>query len=78
MTEDRDTATQLDDTNRRIIDFVRSYHRRAGHAPSLQEIGDHLGMTKQGARWRINHLVAAGLLDRQPGQPRTLSVVRST
>ena len=75
MTEDRDTAAHLDETDRKIVAFIQQFHYRAGHAPTLQEIGDHLGMSRQGARWRINHLVDRGLIARQPGQPRTLSVV---
>ena len=74
MTE---TAIQLDDTDRRIIEFVEQFHRQAGHAPSLEEIGKEFNMTKQGARWRINGLVEAGYLARQPGQPRTITVVHS-
>lgn len=70
-------AAHLDEVDRRIVEFIQQFHTREGHAPSLEEIGHHLGMTKQGARWRINALVAAGFVDRQPGQPRTLSVIRT-
>lgn len=66
----------LDDTNRRIVQFIQQFHTAHRHGPSLEEIGWQVGMTRQGARWRVARLIQGGWLDHQPGRPRTLKVVR--
>ena len=29
-----------------ILRFIRDYRERSGYSPTMQEIGDHLGLTK--------------------------------
>lgn len=66
----------LDDVDRCLVAFVRDYHATRGYAPTLAEIGRHLGMTAPGARERVRKLVRAGHLARQPGRSRTIRVAR--
>ena len=67
----------LDETDRRIVEFVRQFHVTHKHGPSLDEVGEQVGMTRQGARWRVNQLVQAGWLTRKGRRPRTLRVIKT-
>lgn len=44
----------------RVLFFIRKYHVENGYTPTLREIGENFGMTKEGARHYVNKLVASG------------------
>ena len=67
----------LDEKDRRIVQYVQQFHATQGHAPSLDEIGDFMGMTKPGAAARIRKLIRAGWLTRKGRQSRTLRAIRT-
>jgi len=47
-----------------ILTFVRDYRRRLGYSPTMQEIGDHLGLTKVTVFEHVGALERKGLLRR--------------
>ena len=49
-----------------ILRFVRDVRSRFGYSPTLQEIGDHLGLTKVTVFEHVGALEAKGLLLRGP------------
>ena len=73
-----DTTAALDETDRRLVEFVQGFQRQHGYGPTYEEVGEHLDMTKQAADWRIRRLIDASLLSRQPNRPRTLNVMQPT
>lgn len=58
-----------------ILDFVQSYEKKKGVAPSLKEIGQHFGLSSLST---IHHHVKAlkekGYLYKEEGRPRAISV----
>lgn len=59
------------------LDFIRDHIRRVGYPPSRQEIADAAGLaSKDGGQRLIDHLVAKGLIERAPGIPRGIRIVR--
>ena len=55
------TPRQLD-----ILRFIRDFHNRRGYSPTMQEIGDHLHLTKVTVFEHVGALVKKGLLLRGP------------
>jgi repressor LexA len=49
-----------------ILRFVRAYRRKEGYSPSLQEIGDHMDLTKVTVFEHVAALVKKGFLRRGP------------
>ncbi|MEO0085239.1 MAG: transcriptional repressor LexA [candidate division WOR-3 bacterium] len=63
------------DNNRRdrIMDFVRRHVETHGFAPSVREIGKAVGISSTRAvKYHLDILVRQGLLERNPGQARSL------
>lgn len=56
-----------------VLDFVRAYLTRWGHAPSYSEIAAGLGADRSRVRWAVKRLVRKGQLVQCPG-PRGLSL----
>ncbi len=63
------TPRQLD-----ILTLIRDYRRRHGYSPTMQEIADHLGVTKVTVFEHVELLVAKGLLRRLPHKARSLEL----
>lgn len=68
--------SETDETERQIVAFIQQYRAAKGYSPTLEEIGEYVGMTKQGVDYHVRALLEVGVLHRQPGQPRTLTVVQ--
>jgi len=49
-----------------ILQFIRDYRQRNGYSPTMQEIGDHFGLTKVTVFEHVNALERKGLLLRGP------------
>ena len=61
-----------------IFDFVGSFSRDRGFAPSLREIGRAVGLTNVSAvRGHVAALEKKGVLRKEPDQPRSISVTGS-
>jgi len=61
---------------KRVLDFIRAYIARHGHAPTLQEIGDGVDIQSRGAVHRhVTGLLDNGLLRRPRRGWRTLEIV---
>jgi repressor LexA len=58
---------------RRILAFVQDFVRREGYSPSYREIGDDLGLAVSTVSYHVSLLQAEGSLQREPGQPRTIT-----
>jgi repressor LexA len=60
-----------------VVEFVTSYWRDHGYAPSVREVAGGVGFhTASGAAYQIRILIAEGVLVRAPGVSRTLRVVQ--
>lgn len=62
------SASQRAPTDRQtdFLAAVRTLTRSLGRAPNAQEIGDHLGISRLGARLRLKHLEQTGYLKDVP------------
>jgi repressor LexA len=58
---------------RRILQFAREFARREGYSPSYREMAEGLGLAVSTVSYHVNLLQQAGLLRREPGQPRTIT-----
>jgi len=61
---------------RQVLDYVQGYLRRHGYAPSLEEIGRHLGVTSLATVHKhLTRLEGRGAIRRRAHQSRSLEVV---
>jgi repressor LexA len=59
-----------------ILEFIREYLVREGYAPSLEEIGDHFGLSSVATVHKhIQNLVEKGLLRKAWNRSRSLEIV---
>lgn len=65
----------MDPITKQILDFIRAYRNEHGVGPSLEEISEHVGMSKPGIQHRILLMEKAGLVKRGR-QRRSLDVVQ--
>jgi repressor LexA len=73
------TSTEpLDDLTRRQRDILHAIRRltlETGHAPSIREVAEAVGMSSPGSlHYQYRELMAKGCLRRVQGQPRTVEV----
>ena len=60
---------------RETINAIVIFKRDHGYAPTVDELGAILGITKNAAWNRLGHLRDDGRVTWKPGSPRTLVVV---
>lgn len=61
---------------KQVLDFVQTYLRRHGYAPSLEEIGRHLGMTSLATVHKhLTRLESRGVIRRRAHQSRSVEVL---
>jgi repressor LexA len=61
---------------KQVVDFVQAYLHRHGYAPSLEEIGRHLGLASLATVHKhLTRLESRGIIRRRPHQSRSLQVV---
>jgi repressor LexA len=69
-------APLLSVRQRRILGFIREHHAEHGYAPSLRDIGAHVGLSAVSAvRYQIGELERMGWIRRAPGVARALVVL---
>ena len=56
-----------------IVKFIRTYIAEHEYAPTMQEIADHLGVSKPTVFEHIEALEARGAITRQPARSRAWS-----
>lgn len=66
----------LHPTQRRAYTAVREYWRLHKFAPSMQDIGDALGISSRLARYHVTRLERAGLVERTPHVARSVRPVQ--
>lgn len=65
----------LTDRQQTVLDFLREFHSRHGHAPTEREIQAGLGFSSQSvARHYLTILERKGAISRQPGKARSLVI----
>jgi len=57
-----------------IVKFIRTYIAQHEYAPTMQEIADHLGVSKPTVFEHIEALEARGAIKRQPARSRALEL----
>jgi len=63
---------------RQVLDTIRSFISREGYSPSLEEIGDSLGLSSVATVHRhVARLVEKGLLRKDPNRSRSVEVVEA-
>ena len=61
---------------KQVLDFVQTYLRRHGYAPSLEEIGRHLGMASLATVHKhLTRLESRGVIRRRAHQSRSVEVL---
>lgn len=59
----------------RVLQLIAECRAKKGYAPTLQEIGDELGIDKVSAHDRVSALIAKGLVVKTaPGKRRSLDI----
>jgi len=60
-----------------VLDFIKSYQKKRGYAPSLEEIQDHFKLASVStAHFHIKQLQQKGLLTKEEKQPRSISAIK--
>ncbi len=72
----QDSPPTLTRRQRHLLDFIESFIRANGFAPSLEEMGTHFGLSSLATVHKhLKNLEAKGLIRRRPGQSRALEIV---
>lgn len=68
-------APLLSSRQRRILDFIRTFHRDHGYAPSMREVAKAVGFgSASAAQYQLRLLKAMGWIQSVPGRPRAIVV----
>jgi repressor LexA len=68
-----DQVGDLTGRQRQVLSALRRLHERAAFAPTLRELGAEVGLSSTSSvHAHVRVLEARGLVERSPGQPRTL------
>lgn len=70
----RNWAGQLTPRQMSILRFIRDYQHRKGYAPTLQEVADHLGVSKVTVFEHFENLRRKGLLRRRRHAARSVEL----
>jgi repressor LexA len=63
------------DRRKAILKFIRSYIKRHGYGPSMEEIAEAVGLSKSAARHHLLILREEKKVDMTPGVYRSLRVL---
>lgn len=58
----------------KVFQFIRSYRATHGYSPTMQELGDALGVSKVTAFEHVEALIGKGALRRNPNKARSLAI----
>jgi len=67
---------QITETQQRALKEIRDFITRRKFPPTMQELGELLGVTAASAHQQVKQLERKGYLSREPGKARSLSVLR--
>jgi len=77
MARGRKPVEDLTDRNRGVLHAIVELTRRKGYPPSLMELAQHVGLHSAYAVQRhVDRLEGMGYISREPGQARTIHVLR--
>lgn len=63
---------------KQVLDFISSYHKKKGYAPSLEEISKKLKVASVStAHFHVKKLQALGFIGRQDNRPRSIDVYKN-
>lgn len=69
-------TTPLTHRQREVLDFIKDFRTTHGYAPTLREIGAHLGISSaNGANEHVNVLARKGYITRKGHSGRTILLV---
>lgn len=57
-----------------ILTFISTYTLDNGYPPTLREIGKACHLTKTAVWYHVNRLCAMGILSKQPGKKRGITI----
>lgn len=78
LPQQADSADDLSERQRRVLDAIRAWMRDHGYPPSVREIGDAVGLTSTSSvAYQLRVLERKGHLRRDPHRPRTVGVLVS-
>lgn len=66
----------ITEPQRRTLAAIRAYLARRGFPPTVQELGESLGIAPASAHEQVNQLVRKGYLRRDPGKARSIEVLK--
>lgn len=58
-----------------LVDFISDFSRENGYSPSVEQMAQHMNMSKTGVRMYLNRLQEAGKISRPAGVKRGIRVV---
>lgn len=67
-------AAPITEAQRAILDCIAFHQEKHGRPPTLRQIGQVVGMSTGGVRYRLKALVRLGLIDYEANQHRTLRI----
>lgn len=70
----RDFAAEGEARREAIITFIRSYQADHGYPPSIREVADGVGVTKNAVSHHLSRLADEGRVSQTPGKYRSLRV----
>jgi SOS-response transcriptional repressor LexA len=71
-------ATVITDAQWAILDCIAFHQDKHGRPPTLRQIGQVVGMSTGGVRYRLKALVRLGLIEYEANQHRTLRIKEGT
>ena len=58
-----------------IYEYIDQYWQENGYAPSVREIGEHVGLAPSAVSRYLEILAARGAIEWQPKVPRTVRII---
>lgn len=72
-------VTKLAERSLQVLEAIEELVEELGRSPTYAEIAERSGLkTRGGARNHVHRLAAAGVVSFEPGQTRTVRVLRSS
>jgi len=66
---------KLTETQKRVLEFLRTYIKNHGYPPTIREIGNHFGFLWPAARRHLQSLEKKGFLHMRPGISRGIELI---
>lgn len=72
----RRPTEEITKPQRRTFNAIRSFINKRGFPPTMQELGDALGISAASAHEQVKQLVQKGYLRREPRKARSLEILK--